>query len=1358
MEYIPRTCTEYDDRGYPLHSLPIDSKRYRHYSAYVLLGDPGMGKTESFKYEAKLTGCKYETARNLIAFEDKPEWHNNTLFIDGLDEVRAGSGDARSSFDAIRAKLEKLGRPNFRLSCREADWVVPSDRKLLEEIYPNGIHVLHLDSLTKEDIKKTLTKNYSEEVQNPSEFIAKAELQGIFDLAKNPKILDILVSALKGGTNWPKTKLETFDLACRQLLHEHNIEHTEAIIKHHYNIETQLEAAGFIYALLLIARKQGLSRTQSTSDDDYPYLGDINHANLDLLNAVSKSKLFSTSGNKVNQLHRIVAEYLSAYYINTRIVEHGLPIERILTLITGKDGVVVTELRGLFAWLAALCHQERSILVKRDPLGVVLYGDVKLFSTQDKIKILNSIKQEAERYPFFKFSENWSSRPFGALGTEDMVPTFQKILSSPEKGDAQERLISCILDAMEHGNRLLSLSDYLIKIIENTEHWPRNRVQALDILLRFRKYKNNLQNLKEIAYSINNNTISDSNDELLGILLRGLYPGDMEPKEIFNYLHRRKQPNFIGRYHMFWAHDLPSETFSSDDSIYKLLDELVTCSKSFSEDLLDETIYRTMVSSLLARGIEAHGERVTTHKLAEWLEIGSKDGLVSFSREKDAQRIRTWFENHPNIQKALYEFYAEKCADSSRFNACMYRAKGILNYAKEPANYDKWCIEKAKTALKRNEAEAKYFLFEAIRSYRNEEGINQQSIDILRESIKGNSKLEIWLNEFLYPPIDPEEEQFQKEQKKREDKDRKEKQEWIKYFREQEYQVLKGTAQIGLMHQLGGMYLGRFIDAKGETPIERLENFFKGDENSVATVITGLKNCLQRGDLPDVSDIIKLSTNEHQAYVISDACRAGLDALYQDNRKKILGLRDDQLKKGVAFHLVDGLGDDNEWYTEIALSRSYIVAEVLIEYGAAALRSGKQHINGIYALAFDENFLDVASHAAIPILKSFPPRCASRQLEYLDYLLKAALRYADHQQLKKLINKKSKLQSMSVSQRVHWLGAGFIISPSDYQDEIIKYISGKEQRIQSLAGFLSYRSDQWSPGNNLPEWAIALLIRVLAINHPPHKHEGTGFSSEEIGVPGYLSKLINQLAANHTDQATKELENLLETDTISEWHHKLRGALYNQLTIKREYDFSHANIKQVAEVFHNSAPANAADLAALTLDHIKSLAEQIHNSSTNDYRQYWKGIENDHPVRKAENDCRDAFLSDLQKRLAPLEISAQPEGHYVNEKRADIRVSYDKRSVSFNVPIEVKCNDSPDLWHAIHNQLIPKYTRDPGAQGYGIYLVFWFGPKGTPPPPEGTRPKSKKDLEDKLIAQLSNHEAKLRISVFVVDCTGSKLP
>ena len=117
---VPRTCTEITDKAAQQHrdlvSRPL--AHFRDTSAYVLLGDPGSGKTTAFEVESEVTeNACLVSAREFLTFDvnDHPEWWNRTLFIDGLDEVRAGTSDARTPFDAIRRRLDTLGRPPLPL-------------------------------------------------------------------------------------------------------------------------------------------------------------------------------------------------------------------------------------------------------------------------------------------------------------------------------------------------------------------------------------------------------------------------------------------------------------------------------------------------------------------------------------------------------------------------------------------------------------------------------------------------------------------------------------------------------------------------------------------------------------------------------------------------------------------------------------------------------------------------------------------------------------------------------------------------------------------------------------------------------------------------------------------------------------------------------------------------------------------------------------------------------------------------------------------------------------------------------------------------------------------------------------------
>ena len=149
---VPRTCVEFnqqsDATNQNCESLSLED--CRSIDAYVLLAGPGAGKTTTFIEEAELAeDGRYVTARDFLTFQSNPEWGGKTLFIDGLDEMRAGTADSRTPFDKIRSRLDELGKPRFRLSCRNADWFGAYDRDELKKVSPTGeISVLLLNPLS----------------------------------------------------------------------------------------------------------------------------------------------------------------------------------------------------------------------------------------------------------------------------------------------------------------------------------------------------------------------------------------------------------------------------------------------------------------------------------------------------------------------------------------------------------------------------------------------------------------------------------------------------------------------------------------------------------------------------------------------------------------------------------------------------------------------------------------------------------------------------------------------------------------------------------------------------------------------------------------------------------------------------------------------------------------------------------------------------------------------------------------------------------------------------------------------------------------------------------------------------------
>ena len=417
MSLVDRTCTEIrpaaDDRRRPPDSRPL--KEYRDGAAYVLLGDPGAGKTTAFATECKAHGDQVLriTARDFTTFDpdDHPEWRDKTLFIDGLDEVRAGSSDARTPFDEIRRRLDKLGKPRFRLSCRAADWLGENDRKNLASVAPQNTQVamLRLDPLTPADIERIL--DHRTDAEGARAFIGQAGERGVEGLLENPQSLLLLADVVGIGEegqdeNWPASRRELFERAGLLLATEHNEDRNLAEPQPHPS--DLVDAAGRLCAISLTSGAAGFALSQACANRDYVELGDCQYDPHLLRPALATGLFTAEPPSRFVPVHRHIAEFIGAKHL-ARVIGDGLPARRVISLLTGEDGVVVTTLRGLSAWLAALCEDARLELIRRDPIGVVSYGDVQGFSPGEKQNLLEELGREASRLN----SVSWTASTLG---------------------------------------------------------------------------------------------------------------------------------------------------------------------------------------------------------------------------------------------------------------------------------------------------------------------------------------------------------------------------------------------------------------------------------------------------------------------------------------------------------------------------------------------------------------------------------------------------------------------------------------------------------------------------------------------------------------------------------------------------------------------------------------------------------------------------------------------------------------------------------------------------------------------------------------------------------------------------------
>ena len=578
-----------------------------------------------------------------------------------------------------------------------------------------------------------------------------------------------------------------------------------------------------------------------------------------------------------------------------------------------------------------------------------------------------------------------------------------------------------------------------------------------------------------------------------------------------------------------------------------------------------------------------------------------------------------------------------------------------------------------------------------------------------------------------------------------------EQEEWLNRVRSNKIALCENRATLDLLHRIGFEYFGFFYDFNGDKGLKSIEKWLLGDHSLINAALEGLRGAINREEVPDAEEILGLKEKGRTHY-LGLPFLAGLAEVERTTPEDSSQWDDDQIRTALAFYYSTPHADYRpKWYQRLLVSRPEIVAEVQVQSAISEFRSGREHIYKLWELAHDPNHSQVAKYASLPLLHTFPVRCKLNQIENLNHLLWAALQYTDRSSLQELVKKKLSLKSMNDAQRVYWLAAGIIVSPGTYNDLLRDFVRGREGRILHLAAFFcpqtsalfsSFGESRIAYELGIP--GLELLIHLVGSYIGSDKWKEGGLVTPAQQASRLVNGQIQRLAASPTKDATDALDRLLADPALSRWHDILLQAQDAQRMIRRDASYRHPTIEQVCQTLNGGTPANPGDLAALLMHRLRELADQIRHGSTDDWNQYWNEPHGQIPTPKHEDRCRKALLSDLQQRL-PQGVNAQPERQYANDKRADIRVSYE----DFQVPVEIKKSMHRDLWSACKNQLIKLYTSAPDTDGYGIYLVFWFGKEHTQASEEG-RPANPEELKKRLVATLSPDEAR-KISVCVID-------
>ena len=1313
---------------------------YRERPAYVLLGDPGAGKTTAFRKEVldSAGNALFVSARDFTTLDPArhPEWRTQTLLLDGLDEIRTGRADVRAPFDKIRSRLDQLGKPRFRISCREAEWRDGSDRQHLKAVSPDeDLVVLRLTPLGGKEIRSLVSVLLPG--GDPDAFLREAGDRGLEGLLHNPQTLELLLKAFGATRQWPANRRETFQKGIERLAQEPNDEHQ--IGSPGIPLGAILHAAGWISAVHLLsgAARHCLSEHDAQSGDVAltTYRQELRAA----ADAALRTRLFTALGERrFEPVHANIAAFLAARTL-ADVVNDGLSQGRVLALLAGEDGAPPTALRGLVAWLAVLSPELRKTLIERDPVAVLMYGDVRDFSPEEKTLVLDEIARDPSRL----YDGRWPASAVGALVSADMERTLRNVLDDSDRSDAKQKVVEVVTRALSFVTVSAALLADLLAIVRDETRRPAVRRQALDAWIRaLRDTPDGVRRRRELLVQVYNAPTGDPHGELLATLLRNLYPDGLSPSEVWEYF-----PSHMGLSQglacEFWqqlARECPADHLIGH--MDRLDDRIGSLRAALSEKLLDDVPLR-----LLARALEACGDQISGPQLFRWLSVGLDDAGHLRDRGSELKdliaRVAVWLKAHPDLQKQVVEValgdggFRPRGTVGTALRELLYRSQlpedrhwhldQAVHWATTNLENARFHLTGFRNALARNPAGADVVLDGARARLRNHPGALEALQNTLRTDLEDDYLTDRIQWEHLHSVAGRTDPQM------------------LEAVRSQENELRENRAHAGLLYGIAHKYCGGSFNAWTQGDPDQVVEALGGDKRLADAALNGIRRSPDRDDLPEVGEILNLRMDD-QMSLFTLPVLAGLGGW---NAEDVLRLSDAKLRTALAFRLVaPTFAGEAEWYAVCLRERPSLVAEVLIPFGRGLLQAGERYLPDLYRLSRESTYTQLARKVTMPLLRAFPVRAGADQHGLLVDVLQSALVHCDQGALREVIERKATLGSLTKTQRLYWLAAGLAMDPRhfgpllseagdrDSQSRILEELFPLEGSVHHVPELM----ERMGPG------AAEFLIRGIGGNNGPLGFEapisvGWGMDTS-IGV----ENLIAGFGKNPDPEATSALEQLAADPRLAPWRRHLEYARDAQRVVRRDAHYAPPTPAAVLDALHDGPPANAGDLRDLVAARLEQIGEELRTTNANLWRPFWTEDKQENKP-KDENACRDALLPLLRHGL-PGGCDAQPEGQYAANRRADIRVA----SGICNVPVEIKKNSHSDLWRAVRNQLLPRYSNDPATEGLGIYLVLWFGPGRTAPVEEGPKPATPTELQDWLLASLSTEEAG-RAAVVVMDVT-----
>lgn len=1290
-----------------------------HNEPIVVLGEPGMGKTELLKELSAKGGNAFCRAQQLIN-KPRPETllgDKERLIIDALDEV-----SAQSDGDAVNLVLRKLGEldyPPFIISCRVADWRAAISAQAIADQYDDLPPLeVHLTPLDKDEQYELLTQLLIGDAKRARTLLDHFMRFGL-DFLGNPQTLK-LIAALPKDRLLPATSGALFENAIDTLRKEHNRLKTE--LPH----DVVLDAAGAAFSALILTSNSRITDQPSgaidPADKALP-LAEVEAFDHGHVQLAANTKIFATDLDGLTYTHRRIGEFVGARWLASR-ADTRAKRQRLLGLFR-SHGLVPASLRGLHAWLARN-RQLAKAVIDADPMGVVEYGDAEELAPEQARRLFTALERLSTNNPRFN---GWQEYRAAALVMPPLMSEVARVISNTE---AEFGLRAFLLQQLKGAPTAESRRTLLRELMLNEAEPYGIRHESAQVLvalggenwpmlleeLRQQIRKDALRLAYELIDDIGVETFSDEQIVAIVFAHDGLSVCPLGAVAERNTV--------LGLFYPL-AREVPISRLDG------LLDHLAAQADMLLPEYADieENSLIDLQYSLVLRRLK-NGHPVEPIRLWKWLE--PFDRPASYQREQ-GKEVGEWLKGTPSVRRAIQQHVLiNKAGYKSISQRAWPLQLGAINLY--PTQDD--IISLLQTLDPNDRTDERWREIIMLGRTWGDEG------KALREAAKlfahHRSDLLTWIDNLA-------ERKIPKWERKQEENKRQRRAKQAAKFAEHRRNFFANIEKVKL-GQLRWIlwpaqaYFKRFWDIDNDVPAHERVAEWLGEEIAEAARI-GFESFLQAYPPRPNAKTIALSYAKSKRWPSGDIIVAALAERVRTSSEPFKGVSSERLAAGLfeCWHtaISDHVGlKEITAKVESELKQRGRWEQVVRLYIQPQLKLQVNHVDHLQALMRSDNG-DFGADLAENWLIHYPDMSVAAESEMIDRLLRSNRRDA----LRELVVDRLE-RKMNNERRRNWQAIALIVDfdvararlGNEIEPELLWHFrdrSGHGKRYNGTDSFLSINQLVWLIATFREQWP--------QISWP---------NSEMVGdvnpwdASEYIRTLITRLGSDVSTEAVTALTALRDAHEDS-YTWALRTVSAEQLQKQADKSYTPPTLDQIKMILDDGPPNSVADLCSIVADEMRELARRLRGSSEDEVNLYWT----DNGCPRSENECRDRTVALLRGHLAPLSIYPANEADMPQDKRADIVFQHN----DLWLPVEAKRQQHPKLWTAIDNQLEALYTSHWQAQGQGVFLIFWFGSGYRVPtrPCFGSKPSNAAELQ----LALDQHSAVMtgRVEVVVLDLT-----